>query len=234
MDELSNQQKKRMTEAGQAAMNMSHGIKNIAQSMRSGREVMDKALEMGDLDVTKRTWGILRQNLGRIEKLSLDMLTFSKDETPNLKPCDFNLLVESVADMLRPQADQRQIIILVQVDENIEQVSMDAEQIRDVVMNLLINAIEAVEAGTGQVTVDTELDAKSRQVILRVSDNGPGIENIDQIFKPFHSTKPNVGAGLGLTITRRIVQKHTGTIVVKSSPNEGTIFTVRVPITLNS
>ncbi|RKY03767.1 MAG: peptide-binding protein, partial [Planctomycetota bacterium] len=107
MDKLTEQQKKHMAEAGQVVLNMSHGIKNIAQSMRSGREVMDKALESGDLEAAKRTWSILRQNLGRIEKLVLDMLKFSRDETPNLKPCDFNRLVESVVEMLRPQADQR-------------------------------------------------------------------------------------------------------------------------------
>ena len=230
MDELSKEQKKRLMETGRAAVNVSHGVKNIAQSMRSGREVMDKALEIGDLDVAKRTWDILRGNLGRIEKLSLDMLKFSKDETPNLKPCDFNHLVESVADMLRPQADERQIKILVQVDENIELVSMDSEQMGDVVMNLLINAIEAVEAKTGRVTVSAELDAKSQQVILRVSDNGGGIEDTDRIFEPFYSTKPNVGAGLGLTITRQIIQNHAGTIAAKSVPNEGAVFTVCIPI----
>lgn len=230
MDKLTDQQKKRMAEAGQAMLNMSHGVKNILQAIRSGREVMDKALEIGDLDVAKRAWGILRQNLDRIQKLSLDMLKFSKDETLNLKPCHFNRLVESVAQTLRPQANQRQINILVQVDEHLERVSMDPEQMADVILNLLINAIEAVEAKTGQVTVGTELDAKSQQVILRVSDNGPGIENIEQIFEPFHSTKPNVGAGLGLTITRQIIQSHAGTIVVKSVPNEGTVFTVHIPI----
>ncbi|MCD6175420.1 MAG: GHKL domain-containing protein [Planctomycetes bacterium] len=233
MDKLSEERKKRMIEAGRAVLNMSHSIKNVAQSMRSGREVMDKALEIGDLDVANRTWGILRQNLDRIEKLSLDTLKFSKDETPNLKPCHFNRLVESVAEILQPQADQRQIKILVQVDENIELVSMDSEQMGEVVMNLLINAIEAARAGTGEVAVGTELDAKSQQVILRVSDNGPGIKDIDRIFEPFHSTKPNVGTGLGLTITRQIIQNHAGTITVKSVPNEGAVFTVRIPITLN-
>ncbi len=229
MDKLTEQQKKRMAEAGRAAMNMSHSIKNIAQSMRSGTEVMDKALQTGDLVVAKRTWPILGGNLGRLEKLTLDMLKFSKDETPNLKPCDLNRLVESVVKTIRPQADQQQVSIITEVDENLEQVSMDPDQMADVVMNLLINAIEAVNAKTGQVTVGTELDAKSQQVILRVRDNGPGIENTDPIFEPFHSTKPNTGAGLGLTITHQIIQNHAGTIVVKSMPNKGTIFTVRIP-----
>ena len=197
--------------------------------MCSGQDVMDEALGSEDIDQARRAWIILKRNIDRIEKISLDTLKFSKDETPSLKPCDFNHLVESVIEMLRARADERQIKILMQVDKNIEPISMDPEQMTDVVMNLLINAIEAVEAKTGEVTVDTELDAKSRQVILRVSDNGPGIENIDRIFEPFHSTKPNVGAGLGLTITRQIIQNHAGTIAAKSVPNEGTIFTVHIP-----
>ena len=229
MDKLTEQQKKRLAEAGQAAMNMSHGIKNIAQSMRSGAEVMDKALETGDLDVAKRTWGILRQNLSRIEKLSLDMLKFSKDEALNLQPCHFNRLVESVVETIRPQADQRQVGIIVQIDKQLKPVPMDPEKMQDVVMNLLINAIEAVEPETGQVIVRIALDSGGEHTILRISDNGPGIENADKIFEPFHSTKGNAGAGLGLTIARQIVEKHAGTLDAQSLPNEGAIFTVRIP-----
>ena len=92
MDKLTEQQKKRMAEAGRAAMNMSHGIKNILQAIGSGKNVMDEALDRHDIDVAKRTWNILKQNLERIQKLSLDMLKFSKDEALNLKPCQFNRL----------------------------------------------------------------------------------------------------------------------------------------------
>jgi signal transduction histidine kinase len=229
MDKLTDEQQKRMAEAGRAAMNMAHGIKNIAQSMRSGGEVMDKALEIGDLDIAKRTWPILRQSLGRIEKLSLDMLTFSADHTPDLQPCDLNRLVESVVQRLRPQAGQRQVTLSTEPAEELPQVPMDAEQMTDVVMNLLINAIEAVDADTGTVTVRTELDAAANQVVLRVSDNGPGIENADKIFEPFYTTKSKLGAGLGLAIARKIVENHAGTIEVQSAPGEETVFTVRIP-----
>lgn len=229
MDKLTEEQQKRMAEAGRAAMNMSHGIKNIAQSMRSGAEVMDKALDIGDLDIAKRTWNILRGNLGRIEKLSLDMLTFSKDEALNSQLCDFNKLVESVVQTVRSQADPRQVEILTELAEQLPQVPMDADKIADVVMNLLINAIEAVEPKTGQVTVRTELDSSGQYIILRISDNGPGIENAAKIFEPFYTTKPNVGAGLGLTIARKIITQHAGTVEAQSVPGEETVFTVRIP-----
>lgn len=221
-------------EAGKAALNMSHGIKNIAQSMRSGGEVMDKALQTGDLDIAKRTWPILRQSLARIEKLSLDMLTFSADQTPELKPCDFNRLVESVVQRLRPQADQRQVTLSTAPAEPLPQAPMDAEQMTDVVMNLLINAIEAVDADTGKVTVRTELDKRANRVVLCIRDNGPGIENADKIFEPFYTTKSNLGAGLGLAIARKIVQNHNGTISVQSAPHKGSTFTVHIPTTANN
>ena len=229
MDKLTEQQKKRMTEAGQAAMNMSHGIKNIVQSIRSGQEVMDEALQRRDMEVAKRTWNILKQNLDRIQKLSLDMLKFSKDEALNVQPCHFNRLVESVVQTVRPQADQRQIEMIVHADEQIEPVPLDTEKMQDVIMNLLINAIEAVEPKTGQVVVHTESDCDGQHVILRISDNGPGIADTNIIFEPFHSTKDNVGAGLGLTIARRVIQKHRGALEAKSLPGKGAMFTVRIP-----
>ena len=229
MDKLTKEQQKRMTEAGRAALNMSHSVKNIAQSMRSGAEVMDKALEIGNIDVAKRTWNILRGNLGRIEKLSLDMLTFSKDQALNIQPCDFNRLVESVVQTVRPQADHRQVSILTEPAEQLPLISMDAEQIADVVMNLLLNAIEAVDANTGKVTIRTEPDREGEHIILSVSDNGPGIEDTSIIFEPFHSTKSNTNTGLGLTIARKIVENHAGTIEVQSAPGKETTFTVRIP-----
>jgi len=229
MDELTEQQKQRMIEAGRAVLNMSHGIKNTLQAIGSGRDVMNEALDRSDIDVAKRTWNILKQNLERIEKLSLDMLKFSKDEALNLKPCHFNRLAESVVETVRPQADQRQVRIIAQTDEQLQPVPMDAEKMQDAVMNLLVNAIEAVESNTGQVIVQTELDKDNQQVVLRVNDNGKGIDNTDQIFEPFYSTKDNVGAGLGLTIARKIVEKHVGTIEVQSAPGEETVFTVRIP-----
>jgi signal transduction histidine kinase len=224
------QQKKRMMEAGQATMNLSHGIKNILQAVRSGQDVMDEAIGYQDIDQAKRAWNILKRNLERVQKLVLDMLKFSKDEVPKFQPCHFNRLVESVVETLRPQADQREVGVLVHIDEHLELVPMDPEQIQDVVLNLLINALEAVPPKTGQITVQTELDTKTQQVILRISDNGAGIDNLEQIFEAFHSTKSNVGAGLGLTIAKKIILNHGGTIDAQSLSGEGSIFTVRIPI----
>ena len=229
MEKLTEEQKKRMIEAGQAVLNMSHGVKNILQSVRSAEEIMDLALERRDIKQARRTWGILRQNLDRIQKLILDTLKFSKDETLDLQPCRFIELVESVVEAVRSQADQRNVKIIVQTDEHLETISMDSEKMRDVVMNLLINAIEAVAPETGRIIVQTEFDTNHQQSILRISDNGPGIEDADMIFEPFYSSKGNAGSGLGLTIVQKIVHKHGGKLIVQSKLGQGSVFSILVP-----
>ncbi|MHC5083361.1 MAG: ATP-binding protein [Planctomycetota bacterium] len=224
------QQRDRMMQAGQAALNLSHGIKNILQAVRSGQDVMDDAFGYKDLDQAKKAWSILKRNLDKIQKLVLDMLKFSKDETPNLQPCQFNRLVETVVETLRTQADERQVCVTVQIDEHLELVPMDPDQMQDVVMNLVLNAIEAVPQQTGQVTVHTELDEPNSCLIFRVTDNGSGINDTNSIFEPFHSEKPHVGTGLGLSIAKKIIRMHKGTIAVESIPGEGSIFMVQIPI----
>lgn len=224
------QQRQRMMQAGQAALNLSHGIKNLLQAVRSGQDIMDEAFGHRDVDQAKKAWNILKRNLDKIQKLVLDMLKFSKEEPPHRQACQFNRLVETVVQMLRPQADQRRVSVTLQADENLELVSVDPDQMQDVVMNLLLNAIEAVPPQTGQVTVYTEQDERGSQVILRISDNGKGIEDVRTIFEPFHSEKPHVGTGLGLPIAKKIVELHGGAIEVRSLPGEGSVFTVRIPI----
>ncbi|MCE5185367.1 MAG: FHA domain-containing protein [Planctomycetaceae bacterium] len=221
--------RQRMLHAGQAALHLSHGIKNILQAVRSGQDVMDDAFTQRDLEQARKAWQILKRNLDKIQKLVLDMLKFSRQEPPHLQACQFNRLAESVINLLRPQAQQKQAVLALQIDEELRSVSIDPDQMQDVIMNLVLNAIEAVGSG-GEITVYTEMDRQRRQAVLRVSDNGKGIEDTRIIFEPFHTDKPNVGTGLGLTIARKIVQMHKGAIDVQSVPGQGSIFTVRLPL----
>ena len=230
MDKLTDEQKQHLIEAGQAVTNMSHGIKNIVQTLRSAQDVMDTALDVGDLDRAKRSWTMLKQSIDRIQKLSLDMLTFSKDEPLNRRPCDLNQLIESIVKSIRPQADSQKINITVEFSKDLDPISLDREKMQDAIMNLLLNAIEAVEPESGQVIVRTEVDSRHQQAILHITDNGCGIEDVNVIFKPFYSTKSNIGAGLGLTIARQIVERHGGTLNAQSRAGNGTTFTVKLPI----
>lgn len=223
------QQRQRLMQAGQAALNLSHGIKNILQALTTGRDVIDSAFSHSDIDQAKKGWNILKRNLDQIQKLVLDMLKFSKEAQLQLQPCQFNRLIETVVQMVGPQAQMRTVGITTHLDETIGLVKVDPDRMQDVAMNLILNAIEAVEPQRGHVTVSTQIDLQRHHLVLRVQDNGPGIDDLSSLFEPFHTTKTSTGVGLGLAIVRKVVLLHNGTVDAQSIPGEGSIFTVRLP-----
>lgn len=220
----------RVSQAAQTALNLSHGVKNLLQAVKGGIEVVDYAFEIGDVEHAQKGWAILKRNLYRINKLVLDMLTFSKESEPEFTSCNLNSLVTSAAESLKAEADSRGVSLVVQTDDKISDMRLDADRIYDVILNLLLNAIDAISDRTGVVNVTTELDSANGLLILRVSDNGPGIEDTEAIFQPFQSAKPRVGTGLGLPITQKIVNQHGGSIKVDSTPGQGATFTVTLPV----
>jgi signal transduction histidine kinase len=225
------ERRERIAQAGQTAVNLSHGIKNLLQAVTTGREVVGHGLKIGDIERVKRGWNILNRNLERIHKLVLDMLKFSKESKAEFKDCHFNRLVESTVETLRSTADEKRVSLSVQTGEQVGAAEVDSDKMQDVILNLVLNAIEAAaETEVGAVNVTTELDSEGEQLLLEVSDNGPGIVDTESIFLPFHSAKPKVGTGLGLAIAKKVIEQHNGTIEVRSETGKGAAFTVRLPI----
>jgi len=222
-----NKDQERVSQAAQTALNLSHGVKDILLAIRGGREVVDQSLDTNDIERAKRGWDILSENLDKIENLVLDMLQFSKDSELKIKKSNINTIVESAADSLLAGAQESGKQIIVSTDKNIKPIKLDPDKIYDCLLNLLLNAVDAVPKGTGVVEVTTE--AKGQTVIFTVSDNGPGIEDVNSIFEPFHTTKARVGTGLGLPIAKKVVTQHQGSIEVKSRPGNGATFTVTLP-----
>ena len=110
----------------------------------------------------------------------------------------------------------------------------DSQQIKQVFINIVMNAIEAMQPDGGSVTVQTLLSKDGSQAGVRFGDTGPGIspEILQNLFEPFFTTKTS-GLGLGLSICYELVQKHNGKITVESKPNEGSVFTVWLPLAEN-
>lgn len=225
------ERRERIAQAGQTAVNLSHGIKNLLQAVATGREVVGHGLKTGDIERVKRGWNILNRNLERIHKLVVDMLKFSKESEAKFKSCHFNRLVESIIETLRSTAEENGVSTSVQTGERVGMAEIDSDKMQDVIMNLVLNAIEAAATvEIGVVNVTTELESGGEQLVFEVSDNGPGIGDKESIFLPFHSAKPKVGTGLGLAIAKKIVEQHNGTIEVKSEIGKGATFTMRLPV----
>lgn len=222
--------RERAAQAGLAALNLSHGIKNLLQTVTSGREVVDYAFRINDVERARRGWTILNRSLDQINRLIVDLLKFSRDSKPVVKACPLNQLLARLIETARPEADKKTAAMTLAADDRLGDVPLDADLIDEAFLNLVLNAIEAVEPGRGVIRVTTRADEADHWVTIQFEDNGCGIENTEIIFEPFHAAGKKGGTGLGLPIAKKIIEQHNGSISVRSRPGEGAVFTVTLPM----
>ena len=223
-------QSERLTAVGETVSYLSHHTKNILQALSGGIDLVEMGLKEGSLPKAKEAWPIVQRNLQRINDLILNMLAFSKDRQPLLESINVNYVIRECLDLVGPRADERGVAILSDLDD-LPPIPGDSGGLHQVFMNLLTNGLDAVADDTGTVTVTSQYDSMNRNVVVLVGDNGPGIPagQLEKIFTPFWSTKGQSGTGLGLAVTRKIVQEHRGRIEVKSKVGEGATFIVTLP-----
>jgi signal transduction histidine kinase len=194
---------------------------------------------------------MINQEAKRARDIVRSLLDFARADAPKRQPVDFNQLVEETIFLAYTGVSQR--IELDKALAPLPQVYLDANQIKQVIVNLLNNAIQAMletEGRPAKLTVATNLEppsiatdgrkkqknnAEQQAIVCQISDTGNGIkpEHLHKIFDPFFTTKEvGQGTGLGLSISYGIIEKHGGTISVESTPNQGSTFTVTLPATI--
>ena len=220
--------------SGQTVASLSHSIKNILQGLRGGADVVDLGLKKNNTPVVVSGWKIVSRNLERIYELTMNMLAFSKQRRPEFEMTNLNPLLEEATALLVPQFEASKVALITDFAEDLAPLPLDGGGLHQAVLNLLSNAMDACEAEEGAVTISSRFDDDRDEVVLTVRDNGAGMSasTRDRLFEPFHSTKGLRGTGLGLVVTKKIVEEHGGSIQVASAPGEGTAFTIRLPIQL--
>ena len=223
-------QSERLAAAGETVAFLSHHIKNILQALDAGIDVVEMGIKADDLDKAKSAWPIVQRNLERINGLILNMLAFSKAREPMLENVNVNHVLKECVELVSPRADERQVALLTDLDD-LPPIPADSAGLHQAFLNLIANALDAVDDETGAVTVASKYDSMHRNVIVRVMDNGSGIppSHLDRIFTPFYSSKGQKGTGLGLAVAKKLIQEHQGKIEVESKPSEGATFTVTLP-----
>lgn len=209
-----------------------HGVKNILQAVRGGMEVVDRALKKGDHERAARGWEILRDNISRISDLVVDMLEYSRESKLHLQEVNFNELIATVAEQVRPRAGENNITIKTTFDPGAGVLRLDPDKMIDVALNLIHNAIDAVPPGSGLIEISTSILPDKTRYVLTVKDNGTGIADTQAIFRPFHSSKSTGGTGLGLSIAQKTIARHKGRIEVESEPGKGATFKIFLPCDL--
>ncbi|MDS4071082.1 MAG: cache domain-containing protein [Candidatus Competibacter sp.] len=171
----------------------------------------------------------IKRESKRCKNIVQDLLSYARVPKPSLEETDLNALLDQIVDFAAHHTDMDAVDIVTAFDPRLPRIWVDGDQIRQVAMNLTLNAGAAMPDG-GRLTVGTQPGEDGR-VKLTFEDSGSGIspENLEKIFEPFFTTKAR-GTGLGLAITRTIVEQHGGNIAVASEPGRGTTVTVTLPI----
>jgi len=226
-------QAERLAATGETVAYLSHGIKNILQSLQSAADMVELGLHRNNVEVAGQGWAILQRNLARVQNLVLNMLAFSKVRQPSLVMIQFNQAVAETVEMLTAHADDQKVGLIADLDDQLPPIAVDPDGIQQMILNLILNALDAVEPDKGFVTVKTVYDSDAHEVILSVGDNGKGIpdDEVNHIYDAFHSRKGRAGTGLGLAGVKKVVEEHKGTVGVISALGEGTTFTIRIPTT---
>lgn len=222
----------RLAAVGQTIAVLSHHIKNILQGLRGGGHLVEMGLQSGDDAMVREGWRIVEKNQDKIYNLVMDMLTFSKERKPELVAADLNETVADVVELLRGRAADSGVEVAFVAGEDVPRSLFDPDAIHRAVLNIGLNAIEAVEGqDRGRVVVTTGFRPTTDELFVRVEDNGPGIpaEMREQLFDLFRSSKGARGTGIGLAVSQKIVREHGGEIVVDSSPETGTAFLLLWP-----
>jgi signal transduction histidine kinase len=206
---------------GQLAAGMAHEIRNPMTSIKMLVQAAgDGGLPADDLAVIER-------EVRRIEQSMNTFLDYARPPKPAKTPTDLAATARRTIDLVRGRADRQQVTIRLADPPGPVVVNADPDQLRQVLVNLALNALDAMPGGGG-LTIDVRADGPD--ALVRVSDTGPGIAAAfrGRLFEPFASTK-ETGLGLGLVICRRIVEDHGGTIAAEDRPGGGARFTVRLP-----
>jgi signal transduction histidine kinase len=210
---------------GELAAGLAHEIRNPLAGIAGVMDIIGR-----DVPATSPAQEVLkdvREEVLRINRIVTDLLETARPKPPDFHSADLNATVEHAVIFARQQALSKPIKIHCLKRPHLSPVEHDTGQIHQVLLNLVLNAIQALD-GPGTVTVS--VDAQDGMASIEVRDTGPGIppETLPNIFRPFFTTKGH-GTGLGLPLAKRIVEDHGGEILVASRPGHGTTFTVLLP-----
>jgi signal transduction histidine kinase len=159
------------------------------------------------------------------------MLAYSKERKPDIQPCHINEVCKEAAELCHDRIKTKHGKLHLDLDPKLPRILADPQGIHRCLLNLLTNAIDALDEEGGEVKISTEKQGES-EVLITVEDNGSGIpdEICQRIFDVFFSTKGSQGTGLGLAVTKKIIEEHGGSIEVQSKEEQGTKFSIQLPI----
>ncbi len=221
----------RLASLGALTAGLAHEIRNPLVAIKTLTQLLPERID--DEEFRHKFLQIASGEVDRISSLVTELLDFARPSGPKLEMENINLILDGMILLASTEANKKQITLHKSYDSNLPSAQIDREQVKQVFLNILLNAIEATP-GKGEITVKTRSFMKpggEPHVQIEFTDTGCGIssDRLEEIFNPFFTTK-TTGSGLGLSISNQIVQDHRGYIDVKSQLNKGSSFFVNFPV----
>lgn len=215
---------------GKLAAGVAHEIRNPLSSIRGFAQFLQHSLT--DKPQDHEYAEVMIKEIDRINRVVSDLLSFASPKAADLRPTNVAELVEHVIRLIEVDARSKNIEIHSSISSGLDEIPLDAYQITQALLNLILNALKLMSSG--HIHVTAMLDEDLSTLMLRVEDDGPGVppENMEKIFDPFFTTR-ETGTGLGLSIVHKIAEYHNGDILVESPPpgkNCGSCFTMSIPV----
>jgi signal transduction histidine kinase len=229
----------RMAAIGETVSELSHTIKNIADGLQGSIFVLGEGIEQRDETYLNQGWEMIRGNVDKIRTLSLDLLSYGKYAEVHPVPGDPNVPAKEAAELLAARAEECGVQLEIRMSSELVAIDIDTEAVGRCLVNLVMNAIDACLDEKSErpkcVHVET-LPADENGVEYRVTDTGHGMSDDVQnrIFQGFFSTKGTRGTGIGLMMTKKIVDRHGGHLYIDSKEGEGTTVRMFLPPDANN
>ena len=222
-----------LSSLGLMISSVSHGIKGLMTGLDGGLYLMKAGVKRQDLDQVTEGWEMVQGIVERLRKMVMDILFYAKKRELYYERVDLPEFVEGLLKVVAPKAEKMAITLESRVAPDASVMEVDADKVHAALVNILDNAVDACarDSSRDQHEILIAVAREKEQVVFDITDSGAGIPaaKLEEIFTMFSSTKGSDGTGLGLFITRQIIQNHGGTVTAASPPGGGARFTVRLP-----
>lgn len=220
----------RMATVGRLSLKVAHEVRNPISAIELNAEMLQdivKAQPGADMEEATHLVVAILDQVNTLDALTEEYLQFARFPKPHFEEESVNHLVQELADFVRPVATRQGLTVRVETDPGVPDLAIDRGLLRQAVLNLVKNGLEALSRG-GELTMSSRRAGEAVELV--VADTGGGIpdEVAQRLFQPFFTTKPQ-GTGLGLSIARQIIEEHGGTLAWDNAPH-GAVFTIRLPV----
>jgi signal transduction histidine kinase len=224
-------QAQKLSSLGILTSGIAHQLNNPLNNISTSCQIVQEEISEGNSEFIKKLLNNIDQEVDRARDIVKGLLEFSREQEFQQNLVNLENLVIRTTRLITSQLPAG-VEIFTEIPEELD-IYVDAQKLQEVLLNLLLNASQAMPNEVGRITVTAAEDKRTKEVEIMIKDSGCGIpdENLPHIFDPFFSTKEvGYGTGLGLSVAHGIIEQHNGTLSVESRVGEGTVFTIRLPL----